>query len=372
MPKSKEEICRKYSLTPEEVDAVLALALRPRPADLSNPALRRPPPMSIPRIPLTALLGTLLFFPTFLRGDLPPPRVMPIQPMNAEPKGPPIPAAPPVESAHPPAIPLWPAGAPGSEARRDEPENISWRQEPDLVFPIIYNIHNPSITPFLPRPDLATGAAVIIAPGGGHWQLTIDREGYDLARWLAGRGIAAFVLKYRLARDIAGNSTYKVDVDALADARRAIRLVRSRAAEWHVKPDRIGFLGFSAGGELALLAATRAEPGRAEAADPVERQSSRPDFFAPIYPGGLQRTDLKVSKEDTPPAFLVCALDDRMPEALANFFIMLHQAGVSAELHVYSRGGHGFGVRADRPQLAISNWTERLVDWLGDHGFLTR
>ena len=327
-----------------------------------------------PRLRLAAIGAAVLLSSTSLAqaAGLPAPRALPILPMNTDPKGPPVPATAPVESAHPPAVPLWPNGAPGSEARRDEPEDISWRQEPDIVFPIIYNIHNPSVTPFLPAPGHATGAAVIIAPGGGHWQLTIDREGYDLGRWLAERGIAAFVLKYRLARDIAGNSSYKVDVDALADAHRAVRLIRARAADWGVNPARVGILGFSAGGEVALLAATAFDAGQPDATDPVERQSSRPDFFAPIYPGGLQRTGWKISKDATPPAFLVCAYDDRMPEQVASFFTTLHQAGVNAELHIYSSGGHGFGVRTDRPGLAVSGWTDRFVAWLGDRGFLKK
>jgi acetyl esterase/lipase len=304
--------------------------------------------------------------------ELPAQRAVPILPMNSDLKGPPVPAQDPVESAHPPSIPLWPAGAPGSEARKAEPENISWRQEPDIVFPVIFNIHNPSITPFLPAPGTATGTAVIIAPGGGHWQLTIDREGYDLGRWLAERGIAAFVLKYRLARDAAGKSPYKIEVDALADAHRAIRLIRSHAKEWNVNSARVGILGFSAGGEVALLAATHHDSGKAEAIDPVERQSSRPDFFAPIYPGGLQRTDYKISKESTPPAFLACAFDDRMPEQLAAFFTTLRQAGVNAEIHIYNSGGHGFGVRNDRPTLAVSGWQTRFTEWLGDLGMLRK
>src|SRR5262249_18656746 len=146
-----------------------------------------------------------------------------------------------------------------------------------------------------------------------------DREGYDLAEILVQRGIAAFVLKYRLARDRAEKSPYSID-HAGTDALRAIRLIRSRAAEWNVKPDRIGVLGFSAGGEVALLAASHHDAGNPNAADPVERQSSRPDFFAPIYPGGLQRTDLTFAKDATPPAFLACTFDDRMPEQLTTLF----------------------------------------------------
>ena len=117
------------------------------------------------------------------------------------------------------------------------------------------------------------------------------------------------------------------------------------------------------------LAALRPADGQATASDAVERQNARPDFFAPIYPGGLQRPDLVVSKS-TPPAFLACAYDDRMAEQCATFFIALRQAGVNAELHIYNRGGHGFGVRTDRSNLAISTWHNRFVEWLSDQGFL--
>jgi acetyl esterase/lipase len=310
------------------------------------------------------------------RADFPPPKAIPSSRTNLSPGGPPVPDRAPTESAHPPAIPLWPNGAPDSEARQNEPEEISWRQEPDIVFPVVFNIHNPSITPFLPAKEKATGCAVVIAPGGGHMQHTIDREGYDLGKYLAERGIAAFVLKYRLARDAANLATgaaqpYKIEVHGAADASRAIRLIRSRAAEWNVKPDRIGIMGFSAGGEITVLAALRHDAGKANAADAVERVSSRPDFFAPIYPGGLNHTD-EIDKDKTPPAFLACSFDDSMPERLANFFIALRKAGVNAELHIYNSGGHGFGVRTDRPNMSVSTWHARFVDWLGDRGFLKR
>lgn len=321
---------------------------------------------------------TLLLLATALvaRADFPAPKAVAPSRTNLSPGGPAVPERPPAESAHPAAIPLWPNGAPGFEARKDEPEQISWRQEPDIVFPVVFNIHNPSITPFLPAKDKATGCAVVIAPGGGHMQHTIDREGYDLAKYLADRGIAAFVLKYRLARDMANQGSgaaqpYKVEVHGAGDGARAIRLIRSRAAEWDVKPDRIGIMGFSAGGEIAILDGLRHDAGKPDASDPVERVSSRPDFFAPIYPGGLNHND-EIAKEKTPPAFLACATDDRMPEQLANFFVALRKAGVNAELHIYNSGGHGFGVRPDRPDMAVSTWHARFVDWLGDRGFLKK
>ncbi len=322
---------------------------------------------------MKALLLMFLAIVVSAHAALPASRPTPVRPVNVDPKGPPIPKTDPVESAHPTSIPLWANGAPGSEARKDEPEAISWRQEPDIVFPVLSNIHHPSLTPYLPTKDKATGCAVIIAPGGGHMQHTIDREGYDLGKWLAERGIAAFVLKYRLARDgstpTGAAQPYTVDRDAFADGKRAIRLIRAHAAEWGVNPARVGIMGFSAGGEVSLLVAGKSDPGNPAATDPVEKFSSRPDFFAPIYAGGFNRSDLTWSK-DTPPAFLSCASDDRMPEQMVNFFVTLRKAGVPAELHLYASGGHGYGVRTDRPNLPVSTWHVRFAEWLGERGFL--
>ncbi len=290
-----------------------------------------------------------------------------VHPLPAQPSPPPIPSAAAQEEAHPAPIRLWPEGAPGFEARKDEAEQVDWRQEPDIVFPVVFNIHNPSITPFLPAAGRGSGAALIVAPGGGHMFLTTDREGYDAGRWLADHGIAAFVLKYRLAHDKAGGSAYRADVEALADAQRAIRLVRSRAAEWGIDPRRVGILGFSAGGEVAALAGTRPAGGRPDAADPLDRLDARPDFMALIYPG-LPK-ELKVDGR-TPPTFMACAYDDRptMSDGLATLYLALHHAGVNAELHIYNSGGHGFGVRPR--DLAVSGWTSRLLEWMRDRGWL--
>lgn len=280
-----------------------------------------------------------------------------------------VPSEPPKESPHPPAVVLWPNGAPGSEARKDEPEKLAWREEPEnnITFPILFNIHNPSVIPFIPDSGKATGAAVIIAPGGGHMFLTIDREGYDLGKWLADHGVAAFVLKYRLARDQAGNSPYKVEVDALADAKRSMRLVRSRAAEWGIDPKRIGFLGFSAGGQLAGLIGTRFDAGDPKAADPIERVSCRPDFLGLIYGGPYQATQFS---DQMPPSFLLCAYNDPgNARNEANLYLKLLAAKIPAELHIYSTGGHGFGVRNDRG-YAEETWPARFLDWLGDVGML--
>ncbi len=239
------------------------------------------------------------------------------------------------------------------------------REEPDTApFPVTSNIQNPSITPFLPPAGKGPTAAVIVAPGGAHRFLTIGREGNDVGKFLQAHGIAAFVLKYRLARE--PNSVYKVEVHALQDAQRAIRLIRSRAKEWNINPDQVGILGFSAGGEVAALAAMHPDKGIAGAADPVDRLPSRPNFQALIYPGSS--SNVTVSSE-SPPAFLVCASDDRpdISQGLPNVYLKFKQAHVPVELHIYTLGGHGFGVR-DRP-LAVSSWQFRFYDWMIDMGF---
>lgn len=193
---------------------------------------------------------------------------------------------------------------------------------------------------------------MIVAPGGGHRFLSIDTEGTNVAEYLNSQGVAAFVLKYRLARE--QGSTYKIDVDALADAQRAIRMLRTRASEWNLNPAKIGIMGFSAGGEVAVLASTRYDAGKADSADPIERQSSKPDYQVLIYPG-IRPENYTVTKE-TPPTFLLAADNDRGPStAIPALYLALKKAGVPAELHVYSSGGHGFGLQPTdtRPNVSI-------------------
>lgn len=258
----------------------------------------------------------------------------------------------------PTPLPLWPNGAPGSEKRAGEPENL----EGDNVS----NVHNPSLTPYLPEPGKATGTAVILCPGGGHRKLCLGHEGGALAEWFRDRGIAAFVLKYRLARE--PDSTYTIQDHAMADTRRALRLVRSRAGEWQIRPDRIGILGFSAGGELAAFAAMDSDAGKPDAADPIERASSRPDFQALIYPG---TSHLFEARQGMPPAFIACGYGDRpdIAEGMAGLYLKYKAAGVKAELHIYSEAGHGFGYRPGKTGAA-AKWPERFTEWLSDSGLL--
>jgi endo-1,4-beta-xylanase len=263
-----------------------------------------------------------------------------------------------------PEVRLWANGAPGSEGKTakevDEPPN----QEHGYLK--VTSVHNPSLTVFLPPLETASGAAVVIAPGGGHQFLNFDQEGTYVAEYLNSIGVAGFVLKYRLARE--AGSTYKVD-DAVADAQRAIRLIRSRAEEWHVNPQRIGIMGFSAGGEVAALAATRYDAGKTDSADPIERQNSRPDFDALIYPG-IRAENFTIPK-DMPVTFMLCADNDRGPSnALAGLYPMLKAAGIQTEVHIYASGGHGFGINPNtrNPSPVATTWQLRLGDWLKDIG----
>jgi endo-1,4-beta-xylanase len=270
-------------------------------------------------------------------------------------------------AADPPEIPLWTNGAPGSEGKTakevDEPPNR------DHGYLKVTGVHNPSITVFLPPRETATGAAIVIAPGGGHQFLNFDQEGTYVAQYLNSIGVAGMVLKYRLARE--PGSTYKVEEHALADAQRAIRLIRSRAEEWHVNPARVGMMGFSAGGEVAALAATRFDAGKPGSADSIDRLSSRPDFDMLIYPG-IRAENYTIPK-DMPATFMLCADNDPgASAALAGLYPKLKAAGIRTEVHVYASGGHGFGVNPNTrsPSPVATTWQLRLGDWLRDIGML--
>jgi endo-1,4-beta-xylanase len=267
-----------------------------------------------------------------------------------------------VAADQPHVLPLWPGVASGSEGKT-APEKVRVTNEGEHV---ASSIHQPSLTVYLPPEAEATGAAVVILPGGGHRELWMDHEGYNVGRWLAAHGIAGFVVKYRLARE--EGSTYKVDQESLADAQRAIQLVRSRAAEWKLDPARVGIIGFSAGGELAALAGMNSAAGKPHSADPVEQQNPRPAFQALIYPGNTR--GMKVTK-DSAPAFLLCGYDDRrdISEGIARLYLQFRELDVPAELHVYTGAAHGFGVRP-RNLSPAGKWPERFREWLDDRGFL--
>lgn len=248
-----------------------------------------------------------------------------------------------------PQVPLWPqpsgSGAEVVKAPASPQESTK-----------VSSIHNPSILVYLPPKGKSTGAAMIIAPGGGHRFLSIDTEGTNVAEWLNTVGVTAFVLKYRLAKE--EGSTYKVE-DAVADAQQAVRIVRTRAAEWGVNPSKVGIMGFSAGGEVAALAS--AQP------------TDRPDYQILIYPG-IRAENINVTK-DSPPAFMLCADNDRGPStAIPSLYLAFKKAGVPAELHIYASGGHGFGLRTNpaKPNVIYSSWYLRLQDWMADVGMSPR
>lgn len=258
-------------------------------------------------------------------------------------------------------IPLWANGAPGAGNAPDVFQSSANSNLPSR-FTVV---NHPSIYVFLPPKDKANGVAMVVAPGGGHSQLVIGKEGWDIADWLNKNGIAAFVLKYRLAR--APGSHYTVQGDALADATRAMRMVRCNAAKWGVDPNRIGFIGFSAGGELAALMETRFDAGNPNATDPVEHASSRPDFAVDVYPG-FKPGSITVPK-DAPPTFLVCADNDPSHVVTTvNLYLDLQKQGVPAEMHIYGSGKHGFGMRPSN--LPVATWPDRLKDWMVDRKIL--
>jgi endo-1,4-beta-xylanase len=278
-----------------------------------------------------------------------------------------MPSANPTFADLPMAVPLWAAGAPGSEGQPSA-EQFRWANFETTWYPVASHITNPSIIPYLPAPENATGAAVIICPGGGHQYLSLEHEGNAVGKWLSAHGVAGFVLKYRLARE--PGSPYQVDVHALMDAQRAIRTVRSRAREWDVNPAAVGIMGFSAGGEVALLAATRFGNPVKGSSDSVDALDCRPDFQALFYPG-IPRTQLMVTQR-TPQAFLCSASNDQfhLTTPMVRLYLDLEAAGVPAEMHVFADGGHGFGIRdQDRPVYA---WMQLFMAWLGDRGLLRK
>jgi acetyl esterase/lipase len=273
-------------------------------------------------------------------------------------------------TAEPQTILLWQNGAPGALGQGEDDQ--------------------PTITAYRPWGHNISGTAVIVAPGGSYGFLASNHEGRQVANWFNAMGVTAFVLKYRLG------PRYHHPVE-LGDAQRAIRLVRSRAGEFEISPDRIGMMGFSAGGHLASTTATHFDSGNPAAADPIDRASSRPDFAILGYPvitleapyahqGSVKNLlgdhpDPKLVEElsnelhvtaQTPPTFLFATSDDNVVpvENSVNFYLALHKAGVPAELHVFEKGPHGVGLALGNPSLG--EWPTLLANWLRQRGLLTK
>jgi acetyl esterase/lipase len=259
-------------------------------------------------------------------------------------------------------VPLWEKGAPGFESRRNEAElHQDWWYK---------NIHNPSLTVFLPPAGKSNGTAVVIAAGGGHRELVFDPEGVEPARYLASLGVTAFALKYRLFREASspGRKQYTLDNTA-QDIRRAMRTVRARAAEWHLDPRRIGVMGWSAGGEVAALVAYPPVDGDASSNDSIERASARPDFEILVYPGPLGIPEQIPAT--APPLFLAGAADDEyVADVMFDLTRKYHAAGASIEAHIYAQGKHAFNMGQRSRYVAIQHWPQRLAEWLEDRGLV--
>ncbi len=275
-------------------------------------------------------------------------------------------------------VALWPAAMPGTPSVQ-APESVA-TVTGHLVAgkPWLYVSHvsTPTITVYPPR-GRNTGVAVVVLPGGGYNILAIDLEGSEVCDWLAARGITGVLLKYRVPCAKVG--PYRDCPTALQDAQRALSLVRFHAPEWHVDPHRVGVLGFSAGGHLAAATSNQWETRSYPPADAVDRESCRPDFAVALYPGHLAvpergyalNPDLRITAQ-TPPQFVLQAEDDPVDpvENSLVYYSALRKAGVPAELHVFAKGGHAFGLR--RTEAPITRWPDLVEAWLRTIGILTR
>ena len=249
---------------------------------------------------------------------------------------------------------IWPGAAPGSE---------NWTQKERKVDntplgTVVFNVVTPTLTVYLPERTKATGTGVIIAPGGAFVALAIDLEGYDVARWLQEKGIAAFVLKYRIMEKrqegIPQMDTDEAGKYGIADGIQAIKVVRQHAAEWGISPDRVGFMGFSAGAMVASGALLQ------------ENAAARPNFAALIY-GGPFGVMPAISAR-LPPIFMAWAQDDAVAlDAVVKFYEALKSAGQKPEVHIFSAGGHGFGMR--KQGTSSDHWIDEFYYWLEAQGF---
>ena len=302
-------------------------------------------------------------------------------------------------------VPIWPGAAPdpqpvkGPEVAESSGKEFQVAGKPVLG---VNNVTRPTMTVYAPT-GKNTGAAVVVFPGGGYQMLAIDLEGSEVCDWLVPRGITCVLLKYRVT-DVGAypkSGPYPEAKMALEDAQRTMRLVRSHAAEWHIDPHKIGVLGFSAGGHLAVAMSVYFDRRLYPEMDAAEKESCRPDFAVAVYPGHLSRSaaesDARLSKKpfalpppdrlsladknlgmnpdirvtsQTPPTFLLQAEDDHVDsvyDSLA-YYIALKKAGVAAEMHLYAQGNHAFGLR--RTNLPITGWPELVVRWMKTIGMI--
>ncbi|MGV3533280.1 MAG: alpha/beta hydrolase [Chthoniobacteraceae bacterium] len=280
--------------------------------------------------------------------------------------------------AEPEVINIWPDAAPGEPAGGFTKTEEFLEPKPNEKQDVkrLTNISQPTLTIYRPEANNDTGAAVIIAPGGGYNILAWDLEGTEIAAWLNSVGVTGIVLKYRVPRR-EGTPQGQPPVQALMDAQRALSLVRGKAVEWKLDPKRIGMLGFSAGGHLTAAASTHYNERAYPAIDDIDKESCRPDFAVIIYPGGLLnaeknglREQIKVT-DQTPPTFLAMTTDDPVnPDNAVEYWRALKNAKVPVELHLYPTGGHGYGMRRD---LGVhATWNKRCEEWMAANGWLKR
>ena len=262
-------------------------------------------------------------------------------------------------------LPLWPANPPDGIRLDPEDESIDDRTTPGRGLSRgFWHIHQPTLT-LMPAPEArATGVACLVLPGGGYRYLEMDKEGYDIGRWLNTIGVTAIVVKYR-TRPIPTPEEQWPNVMAatLNDAERAMRLTRHHATEWGIDPNRIGAMGFSAGGSLATSLAINSDTGNPKATDPVERLSSRPNYLGLIYPSARFLPD---STSVLPPVFIANAGDDPKtpPQGAVKLYAAFLELGVPVELHIFREGNHGFGLGSRGG--SVRNWTHLFEEWLRD------
>jgi len=290
-------------------------------------------------------------------------------------------AWPAVGADKPVVVEIWPGKAPeesgdiGEETVRMSPELDRKQVEVTESTRLVTNVTRPTLTIYRPAKDKDTGTAILICPGGGYWNLYWQLEGEEVAAWLNSIGVTGIILKYRVPRrpdEVKGEPARR----PLQDAQRAVRLVRSNAGEWGIKPRQIGMVGFSAGGHLAIATATSFDQRTYEPVDDLDKISCRPDFAIGVYSGYLKAKDkdeiaagLRIPA-GTPPIFLAHGGDDIIspPEHSVLMYLALRKAGVPAELHIYATAAHDFGVRSsDNP---CSTWTQACATWLQYQGFL--
>jgi acetyl esterase/lipase len=274
-------------------------------------------------------------------------------------------------ASDPQTLELWPGSPPGDTGSIGE-EKVT--TVADGKVGRITNVSKPTVTVY--RPESNTGLAMVVCPGGGYNHLAWDHEGEQVARWLNENGITAVLLKYRVPRR-EGTPKDRPPPQALMDAQRALSLTRSHAAEWGVDPKRVGILGFSAGGHLAAWASTQGGKRAYEAIDDADKADCRPDFAVVIYPGGVVKRgtsdptpEIRVDA-GAPPMFIAMSNDDPVgPENAVQLYQALKRAGVSAELHIYADGGHGYGMRkTDSPS---ATWPRRCEEWLRNRKLLKK